>query len=654
MKTFATGARRAVVALLLLTSTLIAGLSFAGSSSATANSALGVYVTTPAAIAPINALLGFRVSQALAFVPASSWTTISDPAPTLQLWDHAGYKMTWAVPMLPTGHVSSLGQPDPDGLREGASGAYDSQFESLATRLVAAGQAHSTIDLGWDFNTAWVPWSATENASDYVSYYRHIVTAMRSVKGAAFQFEWAASQTSDGVNLAAAYPGDGYVTDVGLDVFNEANGHRFPGDRSEWRSILGKRSGLSWLASFGASHHKALALPEWGLSSGHRGTHSGADDSAFVQHMASWLGTHEVVSAISWDVGPDALPSAQAPSAESQFASSFSRNPGRHHPSTTTTTTSTTTTTTSTTTTTTTTTMPSGSMWIPTSNNVWQWDLAGTATVDPVPCYPSDGSVIPDCPVHSGTEPNFVDFDPLNAQQGSCAAGQAGASCDEAAAASAISQYHALGVKVVCYVDVGTAEDWRLDVGANFATLISNLQSAGLTESDLLGSTNGWPGERWLNTNPTGPAYGFLQNMMKARFELAKQAGCNGIEPDNLDVSENSGTGVSETVAQGDQYAEWVAKTVHSLGMSVAQKNFEDQSSVLEPYFDFVIEEQCYQYSDCSDLQPYISAGKAVFDVEYPSGSISASDCPSKGLVKGVNVMLKDMNVDPSPRVVCS
>ena len=74
------------------------------------------------------------------------------------------------------------------------------------------------------------------------------------------------------------------------------------------------------------------------------------------------------------------------------------------------------------------------------------------------------------------------------------------------------------------------------------------------------------------------------------------------------------------------------------------QKNFEDQSSVLEPYFDFVIEEQCYQYNDCSDLQPYVDAHKGVFDVEYDG------NCPSGTLVPGVNVMLKG----PQPRHVAT
>src|SRR5271165_7628616 len=64
--------------------------------------------------------------------------------------------------------------------------------------------------------------------------------------------------------------------------------------------------------------------------------------------------------------------------------------------------------------------------WVPVPRDFWQWDLSGTAAVDTVPC--SRSPLVADCPLDKGKEPNFVDFDPLNAPQGNCAAGQAGAS----------------------------------------------------------------------------------------------------------------------------------------------------------------------------------------------------------------------------------
>jgi hypothetical protein len=205
--------------------------------------------------------------------------------------------------------------------------------------------------------------------------------------------------------------------------------------------------------------------------------------------------------------------------------------------------------------------------------------------------------------------------------------------------ASTVTALNALGAHVICYINVGAYENWRPDANEFPAA--------------LLGDSNGWPGEQWLDTNPNGPDYAILQSIMTARFEMCKNAGYDAVEPDNLDGSENT-TGFTITVAEGDQYAEWVAGEVHSLGMSVAQKNFVDQSSVLEPYFDFVIEEQCYQYNDCSDLEPYVAAHKAVLDVEYSDqGANPSTFCPAL-LSEGMSGVEFDTALDGSVRVPCA
>ena len=55
--------------------------------------------------------------------------------------------------------------------------------------------------------------------------------------------------------------------------------------------------------------------------------------------------------------------------------------------------------------------------------------------------------------------------------------------------AAAVAAIHAAGAHAVCYVDAGTWEDWRPDAGAYPAS--------------VLGNTNGWPGERWLDIRAT-------------------------------------------------------------------------------------------------------------------------------------------------------
>ena len=50
----------------------------------------------------------------------------------------------------------------------------------------------------------------------------------------------------------------------------------------------------------------------------------------------------------------------------------------------------------------------------------------------------------------------------------------------------------------------------------------------------------------------------------------------------------------------------------------MALKNDVEQVPDLAPYFDYAINEQCEQYSECGNYTTsFASAGKAVFEVEY-------------------------------------
>jgi hypothetical protein len=64
-------------------------------------------------------------------------------------------------------------------------------------------------------------------------------------------------------------------------------------------------------------------------------------------------------------------------------------------------------------------------------------------------------------------------------------------------------------------------------------------------------------------------------------------------------------------------YDVWLANSAYTLGLSVALKNDVDQVNDLLPYFDWSLDEQCFQYKECDKLLPFINAGKAVMEVEY-------------------------------------
>jgi hypothetical protein len=166
-------------------------------------------------------------------------------------------------------------------------------------------------------------------------------------------------------------------------------------------------------------------------------------------------------------------------------------------------------------------------------------------------------------------------------------------------AATTVTALHARGRHAVCYVDVGTWENWRPD--------------AGEFPKSVLGRRDGpWPGERWLDIRQTA----ILEPIMANRFALCKQKGFDAVDPDNIDGYTND-TGFPLTAADQLAYDTWVAEAVHSLGLSVAQKNDPGQIARLFAFFDFGVVEQCFAQRWCGTFARYSRANRLVVDVEY-------------------------------------
>jgi hypothetical protein len=164
--------------------------------------------------------------------------------------------------------------------------------------------------------------------------------------------------------------------------------------------------------------------------------------------------------------------------------------------------------------------------------------------------------------------------------------------------ATEVAALHARGKRVICYVDVGTAESFRPDYSS--------------FPRSTLGRSNGWPGEKWLDIRRLSA----IEPIMQARFQMCQEKGFDAVEPDNIEAFSNK-SGFPITAADQLAFNEWVAETVHALGMAVLQKNDGEQVGQLESYFDGALTEQCNQYSECSDFAPYLRAGKPVIDAEY-------------------------------------
>lgn len=197
------------------------------------------------------------------------------------------------------------------------------------------------------------------------------------------------------------------------------------------------------------------------------------------------------------------------------------------------------------------------------------------------------------------------------------------------ASSSIVAAMHSKGIHAVCYISAGTWENWRSDAQS--------------FPSSVKGKSNGWPGEKWLDIRQ--PA---VRQIMAARFQMCKQKGFDAVEPDNIDGYSNR-TGFPLKAQDQLNYNQWIANTVHGLGLSVALKNDVDQVDELVSYFDFVIDEECFTYKECNTLIPFVSAGKAVFEVEY---NLSTSRFCTQANNMNFNALKKDEDLTAS-RVAC-
>jgi hypothetical protein len=186
--------------------------------------------------------------------------------------------------------------------------------------------------------------------------------------------------------------------------------------------------------------------------------------------------------------------------------------------------------------------------------------------------------------------------------------------------AATVQQLHARGCKVIAYIDFGGLESGRPD-------------SDKFPPSVIGSKMQGWP-ERWLDIRSS-----VVRQLLAARVDLAVSKGFDAIEPDNME-SYNNNSGFPITAQDQIDFNIWIAQMVHSKGLSVGLKNDVGQAAQLQPYFDWALNEESYQYNEYQPLASFVSAGKAVFEVEYSgTGQFSTMNAMH------INTLTKDLNL---------
>lgn len=155
------------------------------------------------------------------------------------------------------------------------------------------------------------------------------------------------------------------------------------------------------------------------------------------------------------------------------------------------------------------------------------------------------------------------------------------------------------GKRVLCYINAGAWENWRSD-------------QAAFPPGVLGGKMPDWQNERWLDIRRLD----VLMPIMTARMDMCRSKGFDGVDPDNVDGWTNK-SGFPLVLNDAKLYVEALAKAAHERGLSLGLKNSVALVSQVAGTVDFAVNEQCMQYRECDAYQPMVSAGKAVFHVEY-------------------------------------
>lgn len=237
------------------------------------------------------------------------------------------------------------------------------------------------------------------------------------------------------------------------------------------------------------------------------------------------------------------------------------------------------------------------SIWRPAVMSSWQWQLSGL-------------------PVNTSFNVAVYDIDLFDND------------------ASVVAALHAQGRRVICYISVGSWENWRPD--------------AGLFPPEVIGKDyEGWAGEKWLDIRRID----LLGPILRARFDLCKSKGFDAIEPDNIDGYTND-TGFPLSYQDQIVFNTWLADEAHARGLSIGLKNDSDQVADLLPYFDWALTEDCFDQGWCDQMSPFIAAGKAVFAAEYTDTGITpAQFCPQAQALR-FSAILKHRDLD-AYRVGC-
>lgn len=231
-------------------------------------------------------------------------------------------RLVLGVPMLENSNVGQF--------NSGINGDFDTYFKDLANELIANQLGNSIIRLGYEANCNTIgPWQAVDNPEGYKLLFRHEVAVMKSVPGAAFQFDWTVCnglQNGHALNsYDSFYPGDDVVDIIGIDIYDVKWQDTSVTPQARWNYIVSRQMGVNELLSFANSHGKPVSYPEWGIYASGDSFAGGGDNPYFIEEMAGLISATKPVyqAYFNLDWGSGVL--KDFPSGQAAFKQIFGR-----------------------------------------------------------------------------------------------------------------------------------------------------------------------------------------------------------------------------------------------------------------------------------------------------------------------------------------
>lgn len=269
-----------------------------------------------------------------------------------------------------------------------------------------------------------------------------------------------------------------------------------------------------------------------------------------------------------------------------------------------------------------------GSVWQPAQDTDWQWEI-GTPLSTSNALQMGTGVTAYNGDTAPGDNPAIIDTDGILNP------------------ASTVSSLHSMGIKAICYIEVGTAGSYYTASDEGIATTYyDQLKAAG----DLGAALSGYPQENFVNITAAS-AVTIEEAQIK---QQCVDKGFDGVETD-LDETwgnEEGTTGFGTfTQAQEESYLTTLANYMHANNIAWIAKNLDDEGSAtfvsdMEPIAQGMISEECNHNSSCSLLSSFLADHKWIGNAEYTQdGETTANFCASDNSLN-INGVLFDVNLD--------